>query len=414
MAGKIQVKYDLAIKDYKYAEEQRRFYKKRVESQKDSVQDVEAKLVKIQKDLLAANKVYVSTSNAWTADPNNPAKRGAYKNAQLKVQDIEKQKASLNNRLNVAKSALSAYSSVLTKLTDITNKTSQGLLSTSDNGSSNGENSLGSPTIIEKYFYNAPAMNSVYFTNNSLQSNLTSSQNALPSTMLNALTDAFKTPNGNRGVIQTYSLTAKHLQKQLTKKQKEGNKYDLNPYGFRFHYNPTSISMTYGSMDKLAPELMRDEMQNFNPVTPINVGGISFELYLNRIDDLSLIKSNGTLSLGNKTFESSTLYSETVNPSELKQIYRKGTMYDLEYLFRAIHGGGNDYTSILRGKTSDLGWISRAAVEVHLGDGLRFLVSLNNIGVNHVLFNDRMVPMLTVITIQGSRFMDSPMDKKKK
>jgi hypothetical protein len=413
MPGKIQIKYDLAIKDYKYAEEQRRFFKKRVESQKDSVQDVEAKLVKMEKDLLAANKVYVSTAKAWTNDPTNTAKRGAYKNAQLKVQDIEKQKAALNIRLNAAKSALSSYSSVLTKLTDITNKTSQGLLTTDNPGNSNGENAIGSPTIIERYYYNAPAMNSVYFTNNSLQTNLTSSQKAVPSTMLNALTDAFKTPNGNRGVIQTYSLTAKQLQKQLSDKQKKSG-YDTKPYGFRFHYNPTSISMTYGSMDKLAPELMRDEMQNFNAVTPINVGGISFEIYLNRIDDLSFIKSNGTLSLGNQTFESAILYPETVDPSELKQIYRKGTMYDLEYLFRAIHGGGNDYTSILRGKTSDLGWISRAAVEVHLGDGLRFLVSLNNIGVNHVLFNDRMVPMLTVITIQGSRFMDSPMDNKKK
>jgi len=302
---------------------------------------------------------------------------------------------------------------VLTKLTDITNKTSQNLLSTGNTGNTQGENSSGGPTIIKQYFYNAPAMRSIYFTTNSLQTNLTSSKNAVPSAMLNALTDAFKTPNGNRGVIQTYSETANHLQKQLSDKQKKAG-YDTKPYGFRFHYNPTSISMTYGSMDKLSPELMRDEIQTFNPVTPINVGGISFEIYLNRIDDLSLIKSNGTLVLDGKTFASDTVYPEVVDPAELKQIYRKGTMYDLEYLFRAIHGGGNDYTSILRGKTSDLGWISRAAVEVHLGDGLRFLVSLNNIGVNHVLFNDRMVPMLTVLTIQGSRFMDSPVNTKAK
>jgi hypothetical protein len=413
MPGKIQIKYDLAIKDYKYAEEQRRFFKKRVESQKDSVQDIEAKIAKNEKDLKSANTAYKKAGDALILDPNNATKKAAYKTAQIKVQDLQRQKGALNTGLNAAKSALSSYNSVLTKLTDITNKTSQSLLSTGNTGNTQGENSSGGPTIIKQYFYNAPAMRSIYFTTNSLQTNLTASKNAVPSAMLNALTDAFKTPNGNRGVIQTYSETAKHLQKQLSDKQKKAG-YDTKPYGFRFHYNPTSISMTYGSMDKLAPELMRDEIQTFNPVTPINVGGISFEIYLNRIDDLSLIQSNGTLILGGKTFASDTVYPEVVDPAELKQIYRKGTMYDLEYLFRAIHGGGNDYTSILRGKTSDLGWISRAAVEVHLGDGLRFLVSLNNISVNHVLFNDRMVPMLTVLTIQGSRFMDSPVNTKAK
>ena len=411
MAGKIQVKYDLALKDYKYAEEQRRFFKKRVESSKDSVQDIEAKVAKNAKDLKSANTAYKKAGDAYIADPNNATKEAAYKNAKIKVQDLEKQKGALNTGLNAAKNALSSYSSVLTKLTDITNKTSQNLLDTGNTGNSTGDNATGGPTIIKKYYYNAPAMRSIYFTSNSIQTRLTKSESSVPSAMLNALTDAFKTPNGNRGVIQTYSETAKHLQKQLTDKQKKSG-YDTKPYGFRFHYNPTSVSLTYGSMDKLAPELLRDEMQVFNPVTPINVGGLSFEIYLNRIEDLSMIQPNGTLAIDNVIYPSLTVYPEAVDAAELKQIYRKGTMYDLEYLFRAIHGGGNDYTSILRGKTSDLGWISRAAVEVHLGDGLRFLVSLNNIGVNHVLFNERMVPILTVLTIQGSRFMDSPMKKK--
>jgi hypothetical protein len=411
MAGKIQVNYDKALKDYKYAEEQRRFFKKRVESSKDSVQDIEAKIAKNEKDLKSANTAYKKAGDALILDPNNATKKAAYKTAQLKVQDLQRQKGALNTGLNAAKNAVSSYNSVLTKLTDITNKTSQSLLSGNNTGNSQGDNATGGPTIIKKYYYNAPAMRSIYFTSNSIQNNLTTSGKSLPSEMLNALTDAFKTPNGNRGVIQTYSETAKHLQKQLTDKQKKA-KYDTKPYGFRFHYNPTSVSLTYGSMDKLAPELMRDEMQAFNPVTPINVGGLSFEIYLNRIEDLALIRSDGTIAIEDVLYPSSTLYPEVVDPAELKQIYRKGTMYDLEYLFRAIHGGGNDYNSILRGKTSDLGWISRAAVEVHLGDGLRFLVSLNNIGVNHVLFNERMVPTLTVLTIQGSRFMDSPVTKK--
>lgn len=416
MPGKIAIKYELALKDYKYAEEQRRLYKKRIATTKDSVGDIEAKITKNSKDLLSANKAYKAAGDALILDPNNATKQSAYKTAQIKVKDLQSQKAGLESRLKVVKNTLSAYNSVLTKLTDITNQTSGGLLTTGGTNGTNGENASGGPSTIKKYYYNAPAAKSIYFsssTGNSLQTGLTKSQKALPSEMLNALTDAFKTPNGNRGAIQMYSETSKYLAQRLKPTNKK-EVVDTNPYGFRFHYNPTSISLTYGSMDKMSPELMRDEMQVFNPVTPINVGGVSFELYLNRIDDLSFIQSNGTLSLDGKTFGSTEIYPEAVDATQLKQIYRKGTMYDLEYLFRALHGGQNDYQSVMRGKTSDIGWIARVPVELHLGDGLRYLVSLNSIGVNHVLFNDRMVPMLTVVTIQGSRFFDMPMVKKNK
>jgi hypothetical protein len=419
MPGKIQINYEKALKDYKYAEEQRRFFKKRVTSQKDSVQDIEAKAVKNAKDLMLANTAYKKAGDALIADPNNATKQATYKTAQIKVQDLQRQKGAINTGLNAAKNALSSYNSVLTKLTDITNQTSSQILKNEKSGNTNGENTTGGPTTIKKYFYNAPPATTVYFSSQSIQTKLTQSQKNLPSAMVNALSDAFRTPNGNRGVIQMYSLTAANLKKRF--KDNSFAQTDTNPYGFRFHYNPTSISITYGSMDKMAPELMRDEMQVFNPVTPINVGGVSFELYLNRIDDLSYIQPNGTLSLGKESplsdyqpktgkisLVSTDVYPEVVDASELKKIYRKGTMYDLEYLFRAMHSGQQDYNSILRGKTSDIGWIARVPVEVHLGDGLRYLLSINSVSVNHVLFNERMVPMLSVVTISGSRFFDMP------
>jgi hypothetical protein len=406
MPGKANINYEKALKDFKYAEEQRRLFKKRVESSRDSVQDIEAKIVKNDKELSLANRDYATKAKASLADPTNTTKEAAYKAAQIKVQDLQRRKGALNTGLNSTKNNLSGLNSVLTKITAITNKTSAEVLAGEKKDNTNGENSSGGPTTIKKYFYNAPAAISVYFTSGSLQSRLTKSQKHLPSSMVNALSDAFKTPNGNRGVIQMYSLTAANLKKRF--KDNSFATKDTKPYGFRFHYNPTSISVTYGSMDKMSPELMRDEMQVFNPVTPINVGGVSFELYLNRIDDLSFIKPNGTLSLDGKTFGSTDIYPEEVLPAELKNIYRRGTMYDLEYLFRALHSGQQDYNSILRGKTSDIGWIARVPVEVHLGDGLRYLISINSISVNHVLFNDRMVPMLSIVTISGSRFFDMP------
>ncbi len=235
--------------------------------------------------------------------------------------------------------------------------------------------------------------------------------------MTNAQNDAFKQP-GTRGAIQMNADTAKYLKQKFTKTK--GQTQDPNAYGFSFHYNPTAISMSYGQMQDVSPELLQGgEGLKFNPITPLGVGGFSFELYLNRIDDLNYLQSDGTLSMqGSKkasdtqmipiSFSDTDLYPTPVSLNERKTIYRKGTMYDLEYLFRAVHGGSNDYTSLLRGRTSDIGWIAGVAVEFHLGDNLRFLGRINGVTVNHVLFNERMVPMLSVIRVEASRFYDIP------
>jgi hypothetical protein len=81
-------------------------------------------------------------------------------------------------------------------------------------------------------------------------------------------------------------------------------------------------------------------------------------------------------------------------------------MYDLEYLFKAVNGPGGDYKSILRGQTSDVGWLNGVAVEFHLGKNLRYLCRINSISVNHAIFNERMVPTLTTVNISASRYYD--------
>jgi hypothetical protein len=83
-------------------------------------------------------------------------------------------------------------------------------------------------------------------------------------------------------------------------------------------------------------------------------------------------------------------------------------------LFRTINGGDSDYNSELRGETSDIGWIAGIAVEFHMGNGLRYLGQITSIDINHAVFNDRMVPMLSTVTIKASRFYDLPILKGKR
>ena len=62
-------------------------------------------------------------------------------------------------------------------------------------------------------------------------------------------------------------------------------------------------------------------------------------------------------------------------------------------------------------KTADLGWVGAMPVELHLGPGLRYWGTLAGLTVNHVLFNERMVPMFSTVRIDFNRLPDYQWDK---
>ena len=100
-------------------------------------------------------------------------------------------------------------------------------------------------------------------------------------------------------------------------------------------------------------------------------------------------------------------YKDFVPPEDLKEIYKKGTMYDLNYLFKAIQGAGATFTSSLNGLTADRGWLNNAAVELHLGAGLRYRVRVSQLNVSHAMFTPNMVPILTDVAFVCTRFYDN-------
>jgi hypothetical protein len=91
---------------------------------------------------------------------------------------------------------------------------------------------------------------------------------------------------------------------------------------------------------------------------------------------------------------------------DLKTIYKKGTMYDLEYLFKVLNGPSATHQTILNGQSADWGFLIGTQVELFLGDGLRYLVRVNGINVNHTIFNDRMVPVISQVSISCGRYND--------
>jgi hypothetical protein len=176
-------------------------------------------------------------------------------------------------------------------------------------------------------------------------------------------------------------------------------------YGFKFLYNPTEVSMGWGIAEGFNPEVTQGGADG--GITPVGAGlnqsTVDFTLLLNRIGDMSYLDSNGLIT------GATNPYPGNFNKLEdLKMIYKKGTMYDLEYLFRTINGPNATYQSSLNDRTADRGYLTGAQVELHLGDGLRYLVRIGSIAINHTVFNDRMVPIISNVQISCHRFYDPP------
>jgi hypothetical protein len=258
------------------------------------------------------------------------------------------------------------------------------------------------------YIYNAPMM----FGNNfhGIQANTIDPQYVLPGNYGDAM-EAWtnKTPSG-RGAFQVDRQTNTAEAIALAPKNAASTSVpDNTKYGFKFLYNPNTVTMSWGSVMATDPVFEASGKDQFIPGTANLVSSnIDFSLVINRIQDFALIDANGLKNADQNPY--GVFATKTGNANdEFKQIYEKGTMYDIEYLFRTMHGSGAyvSYKSVLQGGvTADPGWLPVRPIELHLGNKLRYRVRIQSLSVNHTIFNARMVPILTTINVSCARYWD--------
>ena len=256
------------------------------------------------------------------------------------------------------------------------------------------------PQPFTGYVYNLPMIQSAYFRQNSPQGQSTTRG----VTGAGNYTDARNMFGESiaKGTIQMpLNLTNSAAWKFKTGIYKE----DSTMYGFKFLYNPTEVNMGWGMLEGVDPNVIRSGAAGgLAPISGVGLSTIDFTLLLNRIGDMDFLDEEGRLELGatNPYPGINTL----VRQEDLKTIYKKGTMYDLEYLFRVINGPNAIHQTILNGKSADWGFLIGSQIELFLGDGLRYLVRLNGINVSHTIFNDRMVPVLSQVSLSCGRYND--------
>lgn len=254
------------------------------------------------------------------------------------------------------------------------------------------------------YIYNAPMVNTAYLNGKGPQQQTSASGISTSKKFDDARVAWSPGLETARGVIQMNASYATNLSKASSQ---PNNKYDDKLYGFKFLYNPTEVGMAWGLVEGVNWEVIQSGLDK---LTPIGAGltqtTISFSILLNRTEDMAFLDSNG-LKAG-VTSPYPLFNAKTGNPNdEYKQIYQKGTMYDMEYFFKTVNGFNSVYTSSLNGETADQGWLNGIPVELHLGAGLRYLVRISNIDINHTMFTERMVPIRSTLNLTCTRFYDN-------
>lgn len=194
--------------------------------------------------------------------------------------------------------------------------------------------------------------------------------------------------------------------------------------GFRFLYNPTTISSSASINSAVSPDALKDGSMGLL-ITAGGLGTITFEILLNRIAEVT-----GELNR---------------DPTDdQKDLQARGTMVDLDYLFRVANGtwevtlgygppsvsvpddkdkdnpdknrrkgdrhnlpaaGEKPDTSqtTFVSQTGDIGMLIPTPMWLTLGPGLRYYGWLKAVSHKHTMFSEHMVPMVTRVSIEFQR-----------
>ena len=337
--------------------------------------------------------------------------------------------AKINAQLAVLAEERATKSTQRTNLqTDITKATTdiaaaQATISAKDGGTPSAPtvdpgSASGKPVV-----YNIGGVKDAYFGNISLMDNgkvglvgrggvvdKTLYINNTPARVTDAL-QLWTTSQASKGMIQTYIPKANYFNDIFAGVDAASandvatvtNFSNMNKYGFQFLYNPQAITM--GVSGSAAVDYMKYVASPVKVMPDTGTSGfISFSILLNRMHDFQYIKSDGSLR-DNLTIEQVYGSAATAGANEeLAKIHKLGTMYDIEYLFKTVVGF--EMNTQFRGTTADLGFLIGRLVELHIGKSMRYLVVINNIDITHSLFDNRMVPLSSVVNISASRVPD--------
>lgn len=320
------------------------------------------------------------------------------------IAKLQAEKSTLNKRISVIDGSIASSTKKGTTTTTPTTPNSR---------VSDGKPRVNLSATKENYFTSSAFLKDTLESDTNFPAYYTPDGKAVNTTAIKTAQNLWTAGSSSKGVIQTWSPAVTYTDStQIVKGMETGQQSALDSTirAFQFHYNPGSVSMVYRGVPDMDISLFSANIEKFNLMSPsTNMSTIEFSLVINRMSDMHYIDPASGYKKSGVTYTGGVYTREPVINSkynELKDIYDKGTMYDAEYLLHVLVG--YQLHSALRkgGLTPDMGWVSPRPVELHLGNNLRYLVFISGFQIDHAIFNERMVPLLSTIKLSGTRIPD--------
>jgi len=181
-------------------------------------------------------------------------------------------------------------------------------------------------------------------------------------------------------------------------------------YGFQFLWNPESIAISVDVNLEVTPSI-KDRLRSVSGVFP-SMEYINLSIMLDRTNDFACLRAKDIKTQAKQLLE---FYKEGQFPEQnteesvliekLEELEALGTAHDIEYLFRTVNGGGTGagpWTNLLGRKTADIGFLQPTLLALQLGptgQSLSYVGWVNSLNINHVAFNQSMVPIRTQVAL---------------
>lgn len=187
----------------------------------------------------------------------------------------------------------------------------------------------------------------------------------------------------------------------------------LNNYGFQFLWNPTTISSSVMRNMEITPS-HADRLKSVAGAFP-GQETVSFNIVLDRVNDFACIKGETNVSGLQDYYSTGYPGSTEISiPQKITDLQKRGTMADLEYLFKAINGGSSDqgaWSNLLGKKTANIGFLMPTLLGLVLGpdvtESLSYVGWLTGITMQHEMFTQDMIPLRTTVSLNMECFAGS-------
>lgn len=179
-------------------------------------------------------------------------------------------------------------------------------------------------------------------------------------------------------------------------------------WGFRFLFNPTFWNYQISASNNV--DWTRKNENNAVLITSGVGGTMSLRLVIDRVADMNTMRR--WVMNGRRDTIGSPNYPKTLTPEQCEGILRRGTEYDLEYMFRVFNGNPEKSTLLgakvgeLEMDTANLGYVTSLPFVLKLNDQQRYKVILSSLTVQHDMFTHEMIPIRTLVDLGVERIPD--------